>query len=65
VYVHCTAGIYRSPQLIILFLVSFRQFGLSEATELVKRKRPYARPESGCLEVSLEQLQCEKENFEN
>ena len=28
VYVHCTAGIYRSPQLIAMFLVRFRNYSL-------------------------------------
>lgn len=45
VYVHCTAGIFRSPQLIVLFLARFRGFGLHDAVSLVKRRRPYARPE--------------------
>lgn len=31
VYIHCTAGIYRSPQLVVLFLVEHRNFTLANA----------------------------------
>jgi protein-tyrosine phosphatase len=44
VYVHCTAGIYRSPQLIVLFLVLKRNYSLMIALQTIKQKRPFARP---------------------
>lgn len=31
VYVHCTAGVFRSPQLVILYLVKFCNYNLNEA----------------------------------
>jgi protein-tyrosine phosphatase len=44
VYVHCTAGIYRSPQLIVLFLVHRRRMTLNDALDLIKRRRSFVRP---------------------
>lgn len=60
VYVHCTAGIFRSPQLIVLYLARFRDFTLQDAIELVKRRRPFARPENECLQSSLNILDADK-----
>jgi protein-tyrosine phosphatase len=44
VYVHCTAGIYRSPQLVVLYLVQFEQFSVEQAVSFVKTRRPCAQP---------------------
>ena len=44
VYVHCTAGIYRSPQMIALYLTIFDKYSLEEAVHFIKRNHPYAKP---------------------
>jgi len=64
VYVHCTAGIYRSPQLIILFLVNHRKMSLPTALELVKQKRGFVRPSVDCLLDCLQILNEDKYNDE-
>ena len=44
VYVHCSAGVYRSPQIVALYLMLVNHITPSEAIEFVKKKHPYARP---------------------
>lgn len=44
VYVHCTAGVFRSPQLVILYLVKFMNYNLNDAFALIKNKRPFIHP---------------------
>lgn len=43
-YVHCTAGIYRSPQMIALYLTIFDKFSLEDAVSFIRRRHPYAKP---------------------
>ena len=42
VYVHCSAGIYRSPQMIALYLILYEQFSAEKAVQTIKEKHPYA-----------------------
>ena len=44
VYVHCSAGVYRSPQIVILYLMLIGNLTAVQAIELVKEKHPFARP---------------------
>lgn len=44
VYVHCSAGIYRSPQMIALYLTLFERYSLEQAVAAVKENHPYAKP---------------------
>ena len=46
VYVHCSAGIYRSPQMIALYLTLFERYSLEQAVSTVKANHPYAKPNS-------------------
>lgn len=46
VYVHCSAGIYRSPQMIALYLVLCEQYPLETAIQTIKENHPYAKPSS-------------------
>ena len=43
VYVHCTAGVHRSPKLICLYLMQYGNLGIKEAIDLVIAKRPQAK----------------------
>jgi protein-tyrosine phosphatase len=58
-YVHCTAGIYRSPQLITLFLIRYRGFSIEEAVELFKLKRPFAKPIPTLINMCLKRVEGE------
>lgn len=44
VYVHCSAGIYRSPQIIALYLSMFQNYSVEEAVNMIKLKHPFAKP---------------------
>ena len=50
IYVHCSAGIYRSPQMIALYLIAIKQYSLDKAVNLLKEKHPYAEPNSYAIE---------------
>lgn len=44
VYVHCTAGIYRSPQMIALYLAHFEDYSIEQAVNKIKMDHPFAKP---------------------
>ena len=44
IYVHCSAGIYRSPQIIALYLILVEQYSIESAIETIKEKHPFAKP---------------------
>lgn len=44
VYVHCTAGINRSPGVVLAFLVLKRKLSVAVAYRLLKGRRPQASP---------------------
>jgi protein-tyrosine phosphatase len=60
-YVHCTAGIYRSPQLIALFLIKHRHFSLEETLEVFRNKRPFAKPIPYLIKMCLAHTEVEPE----
>lgn len=43
VYVYCNAGIYRSPQLVALYLALYEHYDLDDAISLVRKRHPYAK----------------------
>ena len=44
VYVHCSAGMYRSPQIVVLYLVLHENYSLEEALNKVTERHAFARP---------------------
>ena len=44
VLVHCGQGVDRSPTVVMLFLVRRRHFSVEQAVNLIKQKRPIAKP---------------------
>lgn len=44
VYVHCSAGKYRSPQIIAMYLTIFEGYSLERAVQMLKERHPFARP---------------------
>lgn len=58
VYVHCAAGISRSPCICLAFLMKERGLSLEEARALVKRVRPQVCPNPG-FEEQLRKLELE------
>lgn len=61
VYVHCTAGINRSPLVVLGYLVFVEGMDRQEALRLIKRARPQARPYMDVLEQVREDIVTEKE----
>ena len=56
VYVHCSAGMYRSPQIIVVYLVLVNGYGLDEAIDMVTEKHPFARPNYNLLSEALNEI---------
>ncbi|MEM9136082.1 MAG: dual specificity protein phosphatase family protein [Cyanobacteria bacterium P01_F01_bin.42] len=56
VYVHCLAGVGRSPSVCSLFVVDQQGKTLAEAIELVKRQHSYAAPDEHQVRVLKELL---------
>ena len=44
VYVHCSAGMYRSPQIVVLHLIINEGYSLEYAIKFVTSKHPFANP---------------------
>jgi hypothetical protein len=44
VYVHCTAGINRSPGIVMSYLVLKKSYTVAEAYRMIRSKRPQAAP---------------------
>lgn len=53
VYVHCSAGIYRSPQIIALYLSIFHSYPIEDAVNMIKAKHPYAKPNPQVISDAL------------
>lgn len=53
IYVHCSAGIYRSPQIIALYLTIFQSYSIEEAVEVIKDNHPYAKPNSKVINDAI------------
>jgi protein-tyrosine phosphatase len=56
VYIHCSAGIFRSPQIVTLYLVIEKRMGLDEAMCLVRQKHRYAQPSAKVLNTVVRKL---------
>ncbi|MBW4554155.1 MAG: dual specificity protein phosphatase family protein [Aphanocapsa sp. GSE-SYN-MK-11-07L] len=57
IYVHCLAGIERSPTVCIAYLCCVHQLELWEAFQLVKRARPLAAPSHHQIQVIRKLMQ--------
>lgn len=53
IYVHCSAGIYRSPQIVALYLAIYQHYSAEDAMNLVKKFHPYAKPSLKTLDSAL------------
>ncbi|MGH2452288.1 MAG: dual specificity protein phosphatase family protein [bacterium] len=51
VYLHCTAGVNRSPSVALAYLVKVQHLSLAEALQIVRRARPAAQPYPEVLEA--------------
>ena len=63
VFVHCHAGISRSPTVCIAYLMKLHQWNLSQAYDYVKSRRPHISPNlhfMGQLLVFQKQLESER-----
>lgn len=54
-YVHCTAGIYRSPQVVVLYLCLYKGFGLKEGIKYIKEKHGFGKPSERLLGYMMEE----------
>lgn len=57
IYVHCTAGIYRSPQMIALYLVAIQKYKIEDAVALLKERHSYAKPSFKTIQEALNLMQ--------
>lgn len=57
VYVHCSAGIYRSTQTIALYLNLFQSYSVEEAVTLIKLRHLYAKPNIKVINDALKMIQ--------
>ena len=60
VYVHCSAGIYRSPQMIALYLVLCEQYSVEKAIQVIKESHPYAKPSTKVIKEDLGSMKSKK-----
>jgi protein-tyrosine phosphatase len=60
IYVHCSAGIYRSPQIISLYLTMYQRYTVEEAVNFVKSRHPYAKPSWKVVDASLRLIKLKK-----
>lgn len=58
---HCSAGIYRSPQIVIMHLVMDRNYNIEEAIKLVKKKHAYANPNAELILTATDKIKSQKE----
>jgi protein-tyrosine phosphatase len=56
VYVHCSAGVYRSPQIVALYLILTKKYSPEEAVEFVKSRHSFARPNAQVVSHAFEVL---------
>lgn len=53
---HCSAGVYRSPQLVALYLILSENYSPEQAVEYVKLRHPFARPNRKIVLNAVSQL---------
>jgi protein-tyrosine phosphatase len=51
--VHCTAGKYRSPQIIALYLILKNGLQPTEAIKMIKERHPFANPNEHIIETAV------------
>jgi predicted protein tyrosine phosphatase len=51
IYVHCLAGVGRSPSVCAAYLVQSQGMSLEEAIGLVRERHPYAAPDANQVQV--------------
>ena len=59
-YVHCSAGIYRSPQMIALYLTLFEDYSVEKAVKTLCLQHPHAQPSCKVIEDTVKQLNMRK-----
>ena len=70
VFVHCNAGISRSPAVVIAYLINKMDWTLSKSFDFVKSFRAIIRPNDGFMtqlheyEKSLQTSECKEEDTE-
>lgn len=60
VYVHCTAGINRSPSVVITYLHWYENLPLPEAIEFVKSRRRHSDPYYESIQGAIEDMKMEE-----
>ena len=63
VYIHCSAGIYRSPQMIVLYLTLFKDYTLENALDTVRDHHPFARPNSEVIKETIGAIQTRNRKY--
>lgn len=53
IYVHCSAGIYRSPQMIALYLILCEKYSIDSAVKHLKENHPYAKPNCKVIKEAI------------
>lgn len=56
VYVHCTAGVYRSPQTVIGYYCLYKKMEVNEAILLVEKKHPISKKNRDYLKNVMNML---------
>ena len=44
IYIHCTSGIIRAPQIAIMYYYLYKNLTLDQAFILIKQNRPISKP---------------------
>ena len=52
-YVHCTAGVYRSPQTVIGYYCLYKKMEVNEAILLVEKKHPISKKNRGNILIKF------------
>lgn len=58
IYVHCSAGMYRSPQIIALYLILVEQYTIESAIETIKERHPFAKPNYLVICSAIDEILC-------
>lgn len=65
VYVHCSAGMYRSPQIVVLYLVLHEGYKLEEAMSIVTERHAFARPNINIMNRIINNFQRKNDQKNN
>jgi protein-tyrosine phosphatase len=64
VYLHCTAGVGRSPSVAVAYYYWIKRMNLNDAYAFVKSKRPVSHPNTGAIQDATDGL-LQRANFED